>query len=404
MPTSVTGLSSATKWSLQDQLLEDSTISPGDEYDLEVAQPSPSLSELQAANGADPSMNSWLELPPVADYVRSLVASLTANAQTPYDKVRAINDYFTNPKNGFTYSLATQRGDTGNELVDFLQNKFGYCQQYAAAEGVMLRVAGIPARIVLGYTHQIPSKDGTFTITTNDAHSWVEAYFAGIGWIPFDPTPLDGITGGSGNDLPWAPHKNGAAAHTSGPAVSNSVGGNPGARRPTESTAPLGAGSASKGGGVNGGLVALGVLVPLLVLALIPWAVRQRRRLGRLRRARRGDVEALWAELCDTVTDLGYGWSASRTPRQVAQWLERPSGAGAPALLDMTSSVERTRYAPGSAPTDGRRLVNDLAAVRTGLLAGRTWWDKVSARLFPASLGWRIVSMARGTDLGRRAL
>jgi hypothetical protein len=42
--------------------------------------------------------------------------------------------------------------------------------------------------------------------------------------------------------------------------------------------------------------------------------------------------------------------------------------------------------------------------VRTGLLAGRTWWDKVSARLFPASLGWRIVSMARGTDLGRRAL
>ena len=58
--------------------------------------------------------------------------------------------------------------------------------------GIMLRVAGVPSRVVLGYTHEVPDESGTFTITTNNAHSWVEAYFDGIGWVPFDPTPLDG--------------------------------------------------------------------------------------------------------------------------------------------------------------------------------------------------------------------
>ena len=72
--------------------------------------------------------------------------------------------------------------------------------------GVMLRLAGVPARVVLGYAHDVPDATGSFTVTTFDAHAWVEAYFAGIGWIPFDPTPLDGISGGASNDLNWAKH------------------------------------------------------------------------------------------------------------------------------------------------------------------------------------------------------
>ena len=76
--------------------------------------------------------------------------------------------------------------------MDFLDTKIGFCQQYAAAMGVMLRKAGVPARVVLGYMHPMPDGNGKFTVTTFDAHAWVEAYFTGIGWVPFDPTPVDG--------------------------------------------------------------------------------------------------------------------------------------------------------------------------------------------------------------------
>src|SRR6185312_3570073 len=109
-----------------------------------------------------------------------------------YDKAHAISDYFTNGKNGFVYSLSTAPDDGSNALVQFLTKKVGFCQQYAAAAAVLMREAGLPARVVIGYTHQDPGADGTFIVTTRDAHSWVEVYFSGIGWIPFDPTPLAG--------------------------------------------------------------------------------------------------------------------------------------------------------------------------------------------------------------------
>ena len=56
---------------------------------------------------------------------------------------------------------------------------------------LMLRMAGIPARVVSGFSPGAPDldEDGLFTVRDTDAHSWVEVYFVGIGWVPFDPTP-----------------------------------------------------------------------------------------------------------------------------------------------------------------------------------------------------------------------
>ena len=71
---------------------------------------------------------------------------------------------------------------------------------------VMLRLAGVPARVVLGYCTRSPDANGEFTVTSFDAHAWVEAYFKGIGWVPFDPTPIGGLDGGSKSDLAYAPH------------------------------------------------------------------------------------------------------------------------------------------------------------------------------------------------------
>ena len=74
-------------------------------------------------------------------------------------------------------------------LVDFLvRTKLGYCQHFAGAMALMLRYLGIPARVAVGFTSG-SWKDGVWTVTDHDAHAWVEAWFAGYGWLAFDPTP-----------------------------------------------------------------------------------------------------------------------------------------------------------------------------------------------------------------------
>src|SRR5262249_4430849 len=74
-------------------------------------------------------------------------------------------------------------------LVDFVQRtKLGYCQQFAGTMALMLRYLGIPSRVAVGFTSG-SWKDGVWTVTDHDAHAWVEAWFAGYGWLTFDPTP-----------------------------------------------------------------------------------------------------------------------------------------------------------------------------------------------------------------------
>jgi hypothetical protein len=136
-------------------------------------------------------------------------------------------------------------------------------------------------------------------------------------------------------------------------------------------------------------LVAL--LVVLLLLAVVPGAVRVRRRRVRLHAARAGP-DPLWAELADTAVDLGYVWSPVRSPRQVEGWL-RQQGVSGPeaeaALHSLATAVERSRYAPPNAvdgPSAG--LVTDLHQIESSLRARRTRADRVRARVLPGSIGW----------------
>src|SRR5581483_11750859 len=207
LPSDVEGLPGGASWNPRDELLLGTTMSRDDHYRETVSQPEPTVAQLRAAPEVDRTQfASYLTLPGEPTSVSNLVASLTRKAATPYDRARALSNYFANPSNGFTYSLKTKAGDSGSDLADFLRNRTGFCQQYAAALGIMLRMAGVPARVVLGYMHPTPDSEGNFLVTTSDAHAWVEAYFAGIGWVPFDPTPTAGLAGGPKSDLPWAPH------------------------------------------------------------------------------------------------------------------------------------------------------------------------------------------------------
>lgn len=393
-PVRIDGVEGTTSWSREDELLLGSRVHSGQQITEEVAQPVPTIADLQAAPADYPA-----ELLPdrqvpagMPKAVTDLVATITAGLTNPYAKARALSDYFTDTTNGFTYSLSTQAGDSGSDLVDFLTNKRGFCQQYAAAMGIMLRMAGLPARVVLGYTHPVPDRSGSFNVTTNNAHSWVEAYFGGLGWVPFDPTPLVGIDGGSKADLPYAPHPklDGTAPGQEVPSIS-------GSQRPSASTSGAVAAGSGTGGGHNDGFSiwpVVWVLVGLIVaavLTLIPAGIRWRRRQRRLRAAERGDPDPLWAELSDTAVDLGYVWSPSRTPRQVAGWLGRQVDVPASRSLDtLASAVEVARYAPGDRRGERGPLIDELRAVESRLRAERSRSVRIGARLLPASLGWRL--------------
>jgi hypothetical protein len=390
-PIDLSGVGSKTQWNRGDQLLTGDTVAKNDSITEAWVQPTPTVAELQAATGPVPSsLSPELALPAeLPAYVKDLVATLTRTKTTPYAKARAVFDYFTDQANGFVYSLHTKTGDSGSDLVDFLTGREGFCQQYAAAMAVMLRQAAIPARVVLGYTHAAPDKQHQFTVTTDDAHSWVEAYFSGIGWIPFDPTPVNGIHGGANADPGWAPHPKASSASvnpsTSAPSTSAPTSTGPTTSASSSAPAAASASSSTSLGPLIGVLVGI---VAVAVIVLIPAGVRAGRRRRRLAGAvHSGRPDPLWAELADSAVDLGYPWSPARSPRQVAQWLRRDAAGAAPALDALATAVEASRYGPASGGADMRALGDGLGGVVRALRAQRSGRIRFWSRIWPASLG-----------------
>jgi transglutaminase-like putative cysteine protease len=113
-----------------------------------------------------------------------------------YSKVKALESHLSD-KTQFTYSVTNPPVPTNLDAVAWLlQTHQGYCTYYATAMVVMVRMLGIPARIVNGFT-QGSLQGHTWVVNGTDAHSWVQVYFPGYGWINFDPTPGYSVPAGS---------------------------------------------------------------------------------------------------------------------------------------------------------------------------------------------------------------
>lgn len=131
----------------------------------------------------------------VPDRVYQLGEELTVQSTTLYDKVTDIEHYLKNSGN-FRYSkMDTPYTPENTDYVDYFlfDSQVGYCDNFSSAMVVLLRTQGIPARWVKGFApgEEKAGEDdlATFTVRNNDAHSWVEVYFEGYGWLPFEPTP-----------------------------------------------------------------------------------------------------------------------------------------------------------------------------------------------------------------------
>ncbi|HTK10073.1 MAG TPA: transglutaminase-like domain-containing protein [Ktedonobacteraceae bacterium] len=119
--------------------------------------------------------------------IAKLAQSITANAPTMYDKVVALETYL---RQHYTYSLDVQL-PAGREGVSWFlfDSKKGYCNYFASAMAVMARSLGIPARVEVGYTNgSLDARNHQRIVRGVDAHAWTQVYFAGYGWINFEPS------------------------------------------------------------------------------------------------------------------------------------------------------------------------------------------------------------------------
>jgi len=120
--------------------------------------------------------------------VRALAEEWTAGIQGDTLRARAIQKRL---RTEFTYDLSSPSGEAEDPLAHFLfESRAGHCEYYSTAMALMLRSLGIPSRNVTGFIGGTYNKYGEFyAVRQGDAHSWVEAYIKGRGWMTFDPTP-----------------------------------------------------------------------------------------------------------------------------------------------------------------------------------------------------------------------
>jgi transglutaminase-like putative cysteine protease len=128
------------------------------------------------------------ELLAVSDLRRTwaLAQELKQGAPTPFEYIERVEAYLDD---GFAYS--EQPPPSAATLDGFLFDaKIGFCQQFSGAEALLLRMAGIPARVATGFTSgSFDDKQKEYVVRDLDAHSWVEVWFPGYGWVTRDPTP-----------------------------------------------------------------------------------------------------------------------------------------------------------------------------------------------------------------------
>lgn len=133
--------------------------------------------------------NSYINLPEtLPDRVHQLALDITKDADTTYDKLKAIETYL----NSYTYNLKPGRFPKGSDFVDYFlfDNKQGYCTSFATSMAVLARCIGIPTRYVEGFIVDYKDKIHTeYAVRNSKAHSWAEAYIEGFGWVPFEATP-----------------------------------------------------------------------------------------------------------------------------------------------------------------------------------------------------------------------
>ncbi len=282
-----------------------------------------------------PDLDFYIALPEDTPLtLRGVAASVTRGATTDFEQAWMLEHWFRN-SGTFEYSTEVSTGHDSLVLEEWLSDptsqnyRTGYCEQFATSMAVLGRMLNIPSRVVLGFTPGEVTSQDVIQVRDTNAHAWVEMWMPEVGWVQFDPTPRgeflpESLTAGFDPDEfvddPGFPDS--LAGEINPPDAGNATG--------IEDIPPA-----------TGGELAprwWPLLIPILILigSLVPAAKRVRRR-RRLRRARNGDITAVWDEIVDRLVDLGEPVPSSLTPMELARSTDA-------ALLSLAVGYSATVY------------------------------------------------------------
>jgi transglutaminase-like putative cysteine protease len=320
--------------------------------------------------------------------------AVTGETRSPYAAAVALERWFR-VTGGFTYS--EQPGPTPGlpPLVGFVvETRTGYCQHFAGAMALMLRLLGIPSRVAAGF---VPGhyRDGTWNVTDHDAHTWVEAWFPRYGWLAFDPTPGRGRLSGSYSSTsvdfnPSAAAKllaavvKGGEVFGGGPAI---IGHDSRIRTPRSAAdvgvrglpVPPPAQSRAPSLVLFLLLLAAGVAAVIVLLKLV------RRKARYVTRDPRRIASACVRELAEFLHDQRVASSRSATLHELGETVRERFGVEADAF---TRAAAVARYGPRSdAPEAARRARVELRELKRKLRRGLFVLDRARGLVSVRSLG-----------------
>ena len=173
----------------------------GERYRVRGLHAEPTAPELRAASTAYPTWvtDRYLQVPEeLTDRTRALSERLTARHDNPYDKTISVVEWL---RENIVYDRVGQAPPDGVEPLDWFLFDYqrGFCEWYASSAVLLLRQAGIPARMAAGYAQgtlrqevanlpELADTDAVYEVNAQDAHTWPEVYFPGYGWVEFEPT------------------------------------------------------------------------------------------------------------------------------------------------------------------------------------------------------------------------
>jgi hypothetical protein len=352
-------------------------LKSGDTYTARAYAPDPSAAQMRAAPPPDPLLSRYtaITLPQPGGFVSTqltvglrgvpgtgsptavkelqgshygriydLAKRASAGARTDYDVVRKVGAWL-----GANYTYSERVPNHRYPLESFLfQDKTGYCQQFSGSAALMLRMLGIPVRVASGFAPGTLNRDtGEYVVRDLDAHSWIEVWFAGIGWVPFDPTPA--LAPASSQAASFAPLGGTASA-----ARVNAqdklrrdqlelLGG-----RPDSSVGGSGLGAPQKKT-PWGTLVAAGAALAAILAAMVALFRRSRARRRPLP-APCGDPEV--DHLVRLLSRLGLDVDPGTTLYALEGRLQR---LGGPEAAAYARHLRRRRFGDGGEPAPGRR-------------------------------------------------
>jgi len=357
---------------IADQVVSSSSTTQGLEYSITADFGYLTSAMLQGADaGADDATldPETLALPESAD--RELYASVaqgvTQGATNRYDQAVALQEYFRST-GGFVYDTTVQ--PTGSDSVAvFLEEQRGYCVQFATSMVMMSRTLGIPARLAVGYLPGSEDSSGASIVRGGDAHAWPELYFAGVGWVRFEPTPS--VQTGARPSYTQADSSSPEDPTVEDPAAT-AAPANP-AQDPTD---PLEVPSSQQDEEQSSGLAVpwplVGLFAALAIAAIVGarWLARRRD----IEADRANDPEIAWAWLRRRVP-AAFQWPLTLTPfeavahvRDVAIHDELEiSDAALHAIDSLATAVSDARYAPREMQSEWEGLDTMAEEARSGL-------------------------------------